>query len=162
MTQAAAGPAIDEVRTAFAFFDGWEDRYRFLIDLGRKIAVLPQQQRIDGNLVRGCQSQVWLTHAYDAASDRLTLAIDSDAHIVRGLIAIVLAACDGKSPQHVLDMDMEALFDELDLVAHLSPSRGNGLRAMVARIRAVAADYVDQGPWRSDARAQGEDAIDQR
>ena len=147
MRQAAAGQgaAIDDVRTAFAFFDSWEDRYRFLIDLGRKVDVLPQPQRVEENLVRGCQSQVWLIHAYDAANDRLTLAIDSDAHIVRGLIAIVLAAYDGQSPQHVLDMDMEALFDELDLVAHLSPSRGNGLRAMVARIRAVAADYAEGG-----------------
>ena len=142
MQQPAAAPAIDDVRSAFAFFDSWEDRYRFLIDLGRKVDVLPEAQRIDDHLVRGCQSQVWLIHAYDAEDDRLTLAIDSDAHIVRGLIAIVLAACDGKSPQHVLDMDMEALFDELDLVAHLSPSRGNGLRAMVAKIRAIAAEYA--------------------
>ena len=130
--------ALDDVRATFAFFDTWEDKYRFLIDLGKAVENLPERHRVEANLVRGCQSQVWLTHAYDAERDRLRLAIDSDAHIVRGLIAIVLAAYDGLSPAQILAFDMEALFDELELVNHLSPTRGNGLRAMVGRIREVA------------------------
>lgn len=129
---------LDDIRESFAFFDDWEDRYRFLIDIGRALGELPAEQRVEANLVRGCQSQVWLVDAYDADADAVHLSIDSDAHIVRGLIAIVLAAYDGKSPAAILAFPIETLFDELDLLAHLSPTRGNGLRAMVERIRAVA------------------------
>lgn len=130
--------ALADIRESFGLFDSWEDKYRFLIDLGRQIDHLPAEHRIEHNLVRGCQSQVWLVPTYDAQADRLHLAIDSDAHIVRGLIAITLACYDGESPTAILDFDIEGLFGDLDLVAHLSPSRGNGLRAMVAKIRRVA------------------------
>ena len=139
---AEASAALDDIRLSFELFDAWEDRYRFLIDLGRGIRHLPAANRIDSNLVRGCQSQVWLVPRYDAAAHRLHLAIDSDALIVRGLIAIALAAYDGKSPRQILDFDIEALFGELDLIAHLSPTRGNGLRAMVGRIRGIAEQYA--------------------
>lgn len=132
---------LDDIRESFAFFDDWEDRYRFLIDLGKALGELPAEQRIEANLVRGCQSQVWLVHAYDAGADAVHLAIDSDAHIVRGLIAIVLAAYDDRPPRQILDFDIEGLFDELDLIGHLSPTRGNGLRAMVARIRNIAEQH---------------------
>ena len=130
--------ALADIRESFGFFDSWEDKYRFLIDLGRQLDHLPVEDRIEQNLVRGCQSQVWLVPTYDAEADRLHLAIDSDAHIVRGLIAIALACYDGESPTAIMDFDIEGLFGDLDLVAHLSPSRGNGLRAMVAKIRGVA------------------------
>ncbi len=140
---------LDDIRSSFAFFDAWEDRYRFLLDLGKGVAHLSEAYRTDDNLVRGCQSQVWLVPAYDAEADRLRLAIDSDAHIVRGLIAIVLAAYDGKSPADILGFDIEGLFDELDLVAHLSPTRGNGLRAMVGRICGVAGERVRPGEGRN-------------
>ena len=135
----AAGAQLEDLRASFAFFDSWEERYQFVIDLGRGVPTLPAEQRIDANLVRGCQSQVWLVPSYDAAENRLTLAIDSDAHIVRGLIAIVLAAYQSHSPEEILGFDIDGLFAELDLLAHLSPTRGNGLKAMVGRIRAVAA-----------------------
>ena len=144
MAAAVAGvgsASLDEMRAAFAFFDTWEDKYRFLIDLGKELPPLPAHQRTESNLVRGCQSQVWLVPAYDAERDRLRLSIDSDAHIVRGLIAVVLAAYDGHSPAQILSFDIEALFDELQLLNHLSPMRGNGLRAMVARIGDVAAAH---------------------
>ncbi len=134
--------ALAELRSSFGFFDSWEDRYRFVIDLGKRLPTLPPASRIDANLVRGCQSQVWLVPAYDAANNRLHLAIDSDAHIVRGLIAIVLAAYQNGSPEHILRFDIEGLFDELDLLAHLSPARGNGLKAMVGRIRSVAGEFL--------------------
>ncbi len=130
--------ALADIRESFGFFESWEDKYRFLIDLGRQLDPLPAEDRIEENLVRGCQSQVWLVPTYDAGADRLHLAIDSDAHIVRGLIAITLACYDGQSPTAIVDFDIEGLFGELDLVAHLSPSRGNGLRAMVAKVRGIA------------------------
>lgn len=130
--------SLSDIRESFGFFDSWEDKYRFLIDLGRQLDQLPVEHRIEQNLVRGCQSQVWLVPTYDAEADRLYLAIDSDAHIVRGLIAVTLACFDGQSPATIMDFDIEELFGELDLVAHLSPSRGNGLRAMVAKVRSIA------------------------
>ena len=140
----AAVHHLDDIREAFQLFDGWEDRYRFVIDLGKELPELADAERIDDNLVRGCQSQVWLIADYDADAGVMRLKLDSDAHIVRGLIAIVLAAYDGRSPRHIVDFDIEGLFDELDLLQHLSATRGNGLRAMVARIREVAAAELDQ------------------
>lgn len=135
---------LDDIREAFELFDGWEDRYRFVIDLGKELPELPEADRIDGNQVRGCQSQVWLIAEYDDDAGVMRLRLDSDAHIVRGLIAIVLAAYDGRSPRDIVAFDIEALFDELDLLQHLSATRGNGLRAMVARIREAAATHLDQ------------------
>ena len=132
-------PSLEDIRSAFRFFDDWEDTYRFIIDLGRSLPTLAPAQKTDDRLVRGCQSQVWLVPALDAESGRLRLAIDSDAHIVRGLIAIVLAACDDRAPADILAFDIERLFAELDLIGHLSPARGNGLRALVGEIREAAA-----------------------
>ena len=129
---------LDEVRSTFQFLDDWEDRYRFILDLGRSVPQLDPELKTDDRLVRGCQSLVWLVPRFDAQKGRLHLKIDSDAHIVRGLIAIVLAAYDGNEPEDILDFDIEGLFSELDLMQHLSPTRGNGLRAMVGRIRSVA------------------------
>ena len=127
---------LDDIRDAFGFFDSWEDKYRFVIDLGRTLPALEEKHRTPGNLVRGCQSQVWLLS--ELRDGKLQLRIDSDAHIVRGLIAIVLAAYQNRAPGEVRAFDMEAMFQELDLLRHLSPARGNGLRAMVARIRREA------------------------
>lgn len=139
----ATAHSLDDIRATFAFFDEWQDKYRFLIDMGRGLRDLPESDKLEGNLVRGCQSQVWLVPRYEVECDRLHLAIDSDAHIVRGLIAIVLAAYDDRSPRQILDFDIQALFRELDLINHLSPTRGNGLNAMVGRIRGIAADYAN-------------------
>ncbi len=128
---------LQEIRESFEFFDDWEDKYRFIIDLGKKLPHLPDDQKREENLVRGCQSQVWLMAEVDA-DDRLHLKMDSDAHIVRGLIAIVLAAYDGQQRRSVATYDIESLFEELDLLKHLSPTRGNGLKAMIGRIRELA------------------------
>jgi cysteine desulfuration protein SufE len=135
----ADGLNLADIREAFQFFDSWEDKYRFVIDLGKQLPGLDPALKTEANLVRGCQSQVWLDARFDPASGTLALNLDSDAHIVRGLIAIVMAAYDGRSPPEILAFDIEGLFAELALLSHLSTSRGNGLRAMVSRIREVAA-----------------------
>lgn len=130
---------LAEIREAFSFFDSWEDKYRFVIDLGRELATMPEADRTEANLVRGCQSQVWITSSFDPASESLHFVLDSDAHIVRGLIAIVLAAYQDRTAEQIIAFDIEGLFEELALLQHLSPTRGNGLRAMVGRIRDTAA-----------------------
>ena len=129
---------VDELKDTFAFFDDWEDKYRFVIDLGKDLPDLDAEFKSDENLVRGCQSQVWLTHNLDA-DGTLSFALDSDAFIVRGLISVVLTALNHKTPAEVLAFDVEGLFGELELIQHLSATRGNGLRAMIQRIREVAA-----------------------
>jgi cysteine desulfuration protein SufE len=128
---------LDEIRDSFAFFDDWEDRYRFIIDLGRELAPMPDALKIDANIVRGCQSQVWIDHRL--TDGRLYFTLDSDALIVRGLIAIVLAAFNGRTAAEILAYDIDGLFKDLDLLRHLSPTRGNGLAALVRRIRDIAA-----------------------
>ena len=129
---------LEELKETFAFFDDWEDKYRFVIDLGKDLPGLDDPDRIEANLIRGCQSQVWLTH--ELASDgTLHFHMDSDAFIVRGLISIVLSALNGKKPEDIMQFDIEGLFSELQLLQHLSPTRGNGLRAMIERIRQIAA-----------------------
>lgn len=133
--------AEDVVETV-SFFDDWEDRYKYIIDLGKSLPALPETMHTEERLVRGCQSQVWLEMDYDAGADCLFLAVDSDALIVRGLAAMVLAALNRKSPQAIVDYDMAAYFEQLDLLKHLSPTRGNGLRAMVERIKQEAAKRV--------------------
>ena len=128
---------LDELVETFSFFDDWEDKYRFIIDLGKDLGGLAESDKIDAHLIRGCQSQVWLTH--ETAADGLTFQMDSDAHIVRGLIAVVLVIVDGRKAGEIQQLDIEGAFGQLDLLAHLSVTRGNGLRAMVARIKEVAA-----------------------
>ena len=127
---------LDEIREAFAFFDGWEDKYRFVIDLGKDLPNLNDAHKVPANLVRGCQSQVWLLT--ELRGGRMRFAIDSDAQIVRGLIAIILTVFQDRTPDEVRAFDIEGLFAELELIKHLTPTRGNGLRAMVARIHQEA------------------------
>ena len=128
---------LDELVETFSFFDDWEDKYRFIIDLGKDLGGLAESDKVDAHLIRGCQSQVRLT--FKSAADGLTFKMDSDAHIVRGLIAVVLVIVDGRKASEIQQLDIEGVFGQLDLLAHLSVTRGNGLRAMVARIKEVAA-----------------------
>lgn len=134
-TQNPFGSSInaDDIVESLGFFDSWEDRYRYIIDLGRELPELPGELRSDDRLVRGCQSQVWID--VQARDGRLQLAVDSDAFIVKGLLAVVLAAYNNREPQEILAFDVDDYFETLGLMQHLSPTRGNGLRAMVARIR---------------------------
>jgi len=132
---------IDEIVENFELLDQWDDRYRYVIELGRALPPLPQAAYTEANKVRGCASQVWLlTHVKPdgGAGPSLSFEGDSDAHIVKGLIAILLALYSGKRAQEILDTDALALFDRIGLRENLTPQRSNGLRAMVERIRAEA------------------------
>jgi len=132
---------IEEIIENFELLDQWDDRYRYVIELGRTLPPLAESAHSEANKVRGCASQVWLlTHVKPdgAAGPQLTFEGDSDAHIVRGLIAILFALYSGKRAKEILDTDALALFDRLGLRENLTPQRSNGLRAMVERIRAEA------------------------
>ncbi|MEE4279401.1 MAG: SufE family protein [Halieaceae bacterium] len=126
----------DDIVENLSFFDSWEDRYRYIIDLGRELPELPADLHTEDRLVRGCQSQVWID--VGEQDGRLQLRADSDAFIVKGLLAVVLAAYNNKASDAVLAFDIDDYFDRLGLMQHLSPTRGNGLRAMVGRIREIA------------------------
>jgi cysteine desulfuration protein SufE len=132
--------SIDQVVADFELLDDWEDRYRYVIELGRGLPPLPEAERTDANKVRGCASQVWLSTHESSRDGRLRLVFrgDSDALIVKGLVAIVIALFDGKTPDEIRTTDAEALFSELDLRSHLTTQRSNGLRALVDRIKADA------------------------
>ncbi len=118
------------------FFDNWEDRYRYIIYLGKQLPGLPVGKKTDDRIVRGCQSQVWIDYHFH--DNLLRLNVDSDAFIVKGLLAVVLAAFNHTTPSHILEFDIENYFDKLNLIQHLSITRGNGLRSMVARIKSIA------------------------
>ena len=135
-----ASAAFEEIAETFDFLDDWEDRYRYVIELGKALPDLPDDKRIAANKVQGCASQVWLvTHAEDGGSDPvLTFEGDSDAHIVRGLVAIVLATYSGKHASEIVGLDAIDVFNKIGLVEHLSSQRANGLRSMVNRIREEA------------------------
>jgi cysteine desulfuration protein SufE len=132
---------IDDIIADFALLDEWEDRYRYIIELGRKLPPLADAERTDANKVRGCASQVWLSTHADTGNGQPVMHFsgDSDALIVRGLVAIALAMFNDKTAKAILATDAEATFDTLDLRAHLTQQRSNGLRALVDRIRAEAA-----------------------
>jgi cysteine desulfuration protein SufE len=129
---------IDDIRENFALLEEWDDRYRYVIELGRTLDPMPEEDHSATNKVQGCASQVWLTKAIDRSNSKepvLNFKGDSDAHIVRGLIAILLTLQSGKSARAILASDPIAVFDELGFREHLTPQRSNGLRAMVERIR---------------------------
>ncbi len=130
-------PAIDEIIDNFGLMDDWDDRYRYVIELGRAMSPLPEQGRTDANKVQGCASQVWLATLPCFGNDQPTLVFhgDSDAHIVRGLVAILLATVSGRRADEILAADPVALFERLGLREHLTPQRSNGFRSMVERIR---------------------------
>jgi cysteine desulfuration protein SufE len=132
---------IAEIKETFALLDDWEERYRYVIELGRQLPPFPEEARTDRNFVRGCTSQVWLAaHPVAEGPDGPVLHYDgdSDAHIVRGLVAILLALYSDKPAREILAVDAEATLAGLGLRDHLTPQRSNGLTAMVRRIRADA------------------------
>ena len=135
-----AASSFGEILADFELLDDWEDRYRYVIELGRGLEPLPEAERSAGNKVQGCVSQVWLaTHVDRAAgAPRLIFVGDSDAHIVRGLIAILFALYSGKNAEEILVIDAGERLGLLHLREHLTPQRSNGLMAMVKRIRSDA------------------------
>jgi cysteine desulfuration protein SufE len=137
---------LADIRSDFAVLDDWEDRYRYVIELGRTLPPLPEALRTDANKVRGCASQVWLATRIERANGapQLTFQADSDAHIVRGLIAILFAIYDHRTADEILATDADPIFAELGLKEHLTPQRSNGLASMVARIRTDAQAAKEQ------------------
>jgi cysteine desulfuration protein SufE len=136
---------FDNLIDDFAALDDWEDRYRYVIDLGRALAPLAPEERVDINKVRGCASQVWLVTEQhpEEGETRLTFRGDSDAHIVKGLIAILIALYSGQSGSKILATDEKAALAKLGLMDHLTAQRSNGVASMVARIKADAAKALD-------------------
>lgn len=133
-TQMATVPSFEEIRSILDALESWEDRFSYLIELGRKAPALEDHERIDANLVKGCQSRVWMilqTHA----DGRLRLRAQSDSQLVNGLIAILLALYNDASPSDLQAINAEEALDSLSLSEHLSSMRRNGLHAMIARIR---------------------------
>jgi cysteine desulfuration protein SufE len=136
---------IDEIRDNFALLDDWDDRYRYVIELGRMLDPMPEADHSAANKVQGCASQVWLSKHIDRSETdkpKLKYLGDSDAHIVRGLIAILLTLYSGQTPQQILVTDATAVFNEFGFREHLTPQRSNGLRAMVERIRSDAREML--------------------
>ena len=129
-------PTIEAIAEDFEFLDDWEERYRYLIELGRGLPPLPEGAMNDANRVRGCVSQVWLVSETDKADPpHLTFLGASDAHIVSGLVAVALALFSGRTAPEILKADAETTFNSLGLKEHLTPQRSNGLRSMVSRIK---------------------------
>ena len=130
---------IEQIIEDFSFLDEWEDRYRYVIELGKALPDLPASEKTAENKVQGCASQVWLvSHKGDGADPIMTFEGDSDAHIVRGLVAIVLAIYSGHKASEIAATDAIDMFNTIGLVEHLSSQRANGLRSMIKRIRAEA------------------------
>ncbi len=144
MSESVFGSEItsQDVLEDLEFFDDWEDRYRYIIDLGKKLPAMEPALKIESNLVKGCQSQVWISHSYNPEQQNLCFSVDSDAHIVRGLAAMVMAAFNYKTPQQILDFDIQDYFGKTQLIQHLSPTRGNGLQSMVNTIKASASQHL--------------------
>jgi cysteine desulfuration protein SufE len=143
MSNPALSPFGTKITTAdivdtLGFFDSWEERYKYIIDLGKELPVMDESLKTPERLISGCQSQVWIEP--HIIGDKLYFDVASDAFIVSGLLGLVLAAYNGKTASDVLAFDMEDFFGQLDLLKHLSPTRGNGLRSMVQRIQQVAKD----------------------
>jgi cysteine desulfuration protein SufE len=132
---------LDEIVDNFSLLEDWDDRYRYVIELGRALRPLAEHDRTEANKVQGCASQVWLAttvHRNGQGGPVLTFSGDSDAHIVRGLIAILFAMFSGQQARAILSTDAIAVFERLGLREHLTPQRSNGFRSMVERIRADA------------------------
>jgi cysteine desulfuration protein SufE len=133
---------IEQLKTTFEMLPDWEERYRFIIDLGRKLEPLADAERVEATKVRGCMSQVWLV-ADEGEGQVLHFRGDSDAHIVRGLIGVLLMIYSDKTPREIHETDIHAIFAELNLEQHITMNRRNGLYSMVETIQRTAAQRLD-------------------
>ena len=132
--------AIDDILSDFEVIEDWEERYRYVIELGKGLAPLPEADHTEAHKVRGCASQVWLTTRVEPSPEgpRLFFAGDSDAHIVKGLVAIMIAIFSGHTAAEILAIDPEPIFTAISLRDHITPQRANGVNSMIERIRAEA------------------------
>ena len=129
-------PDFNNIIDDFAFLDDWEERYKYIIDLGQRLPPLTDEERVEANKVRGCASQVWLVFERDGENaNKIFFRGDSDAHIVKGLVALVVALYTDKTASQILAIDATAALAGLDLADHITPQRSNGLASMVKRIR---------------------------
>jgi len=137
-------PAFQEILDDFAFLDDWDDRYKYLIDLGRHLGAFPEEHRIEANKVKGCASQVWLTYEIIESGNgkKLYFKGDSDAHIVKGLVAVILSLHQEMTVNDILNLDTNAALAPLDLQDHLTPQRSNGLASMIKKIQEIAAGLL--------------------
>ncbi|MCO4785454.1 Cysteine desulfuration protein SufE [Marinomonas gallaica] len=134
-------PTTEEIIDDISFFDDWEDKYKYIIDLGKSLPEFDDAWRTPERLVKGCQSNVWIQPGATqdpVKGEVLTFSVDSDAVIVRGLLGVVMAAYNERTPAEIIGFDIDKYFSELDLESHLSPTRGNGLRSIVGRVQAIA------------------------
>jgi len=130
---------IEELIDEFDFLDDWEDRYKFIIELGDELDEMPADLKTEQNRVQGCVSNVWLVTDIEPADPPvINFVADSDSQIVRGLVAILLMLCSGRTGPEILSLDIDSVFDRLELKKHLSRSRSNGFYSMVKRIRGLA------------------------
>jgi len=138
---------IEEIIENFSFLDEWEDRYGYLIELGKALSPIPESQMNDENKVQGCVSQVWLIHDLGKIDGNMVVSFQgaSDAHIVRGLVAVALSIFSNKTPGEILTIDEQETFSAIGLQDHLTPQRANGLKSMVQRIKAIADHAARQG-----------------
>ncbi|MGH8504588.1 MAG: SufE family protein [Stenotrophobium sp.] len=137
---------IDTLVENFELLGDWEDRYRYIIDLGRKLPPMAEADHVDANKVRGCMSQVWMTHRLNPGSPRaIEFQGDSDSHLVKGLIALLFMLCSGREPKEILATDVASIFSRLGLENHITMNRRNGFYSMVERIRSIAAESLANG-----------------
>lgn len=129
---------IQDMVDDFAFLDDWEDRYMHVIDMGKQLPVLEPALKTESTKVKGCVSQVWLITQFNNTNKTLNFQGDSDAHIVKGLVAIVLEIFSDRTAKEITDLDPNAILGQLGLAEHLSPQRSNGLQAMIGRIKSEA------------------------
>ncbi len=134
---------LDELVENFEFLGDWEEIYRYIIDLGRKLPPMPAEDKIPENLVPGCTSQVWLTaKVSDETPPKITFIADSDAHIVKGLVSIALMLYSNKTPEEILALDINDVFEKLGLDKHLSPNRRNGFQSMLDKMKEIARQHL--------------------
>ncbi len=134
---------LDELVEDFEFLDAWEDRYRYIIELGDELEQMPDSLKVEEHRVQGCVSNVWLVLDVEPGDPpRIRFIADSDSQIVRGLVSILLMLCSGRTAQEIQALDIESIFERLELGKHLSRSRSNGLHSMIKRIRRLAEEQA--------------------
>ncbi len=137
--------SAEELREDFSFLDDWEERFRYIVEMGRELEAMPEEDKTEEHRVLGCQSRVWITsEVQDTDPPTLHFVGDSDAQLVKGLIAVVLDVYNDQTPTFIAEFDIRDLFSDLELSSHLTPSRANGLNSMVEYIRRTADLAIEQ------------------